>query len=228
MYLIGISRLSTRVRAGEDLAYKLALPFSYNEPIGVPMIRIAVIVSAVVLAACVAACDVGSAASIAQNGADGGSGGTDGGSSTSDSGVQAAAAHDHCLSGVGQTGCQNTNNPSNAGQDCGQAACHGSGGAGGTFEFMGTVCAGSPCTKPAQGITVTFGSATATTDQDGNFYIAGTPITGSSTSTQGGYEMTSPTPTSDCNGSGTCHQANSSQTFPVGGSGSGTEGSIYN
>jgi hypothetical protein len=94
---------------------------------------------------------------------------------------------------------------------------------------MGTVCADSTCAKPAAGITVMFGSGSATTDASGNFYVAGAAITAAgNTTTQGGFEMAAAT--YDCNGGGTCHMAKPAQTFP--GSGSGIagsgEGSIYN
>ena len=95
---------------------------------------------------------------------------------------------------------------------------------------MGTMCADSTCKAPAMGITVTFGGATATTDQAGNFYVgAGEPeVTGTVTNTQGGYTMTgSPSPAADCNASG-CHLANATQTFPAGGTGAGGNGTVFN
>jgi hypothetical protein len=177
-------------------------------------------------AALVVACDLGTAAVRTDGG--GGGGGGDGGSADAST---AAAAHNHCLT-AGAAECLNSSNPSNAGADCGQAGCHVSGGSGGTFQFMGTMCATTPCAAPAQGVTVMFGGVTATTDQAGNFYVGAgeTPLTGSSTNTQGGFMMgagSSPAPAADCNQSA-CHQATSTQTFPVGGTGVGGNGSIYN
>lgn len=182
---------------------------------------------AVLLAATLVACDLGTAALRTDGG---GGGGGDGGGS--DGGSTAMAAHDHCTGGVGVSGCLDTTNPSNAGQDCegNGTMCHGSGGAGGTYAFMGTMCAATPCTAPAMGQTVMFGGLTATTDTAGNFYVgAGSQsVTGTTATTQALFEMTgSPSPAADCNQSG-CHQALSTQTYPPAATGAGGNGSIYN
>jgi hypothetical protein len=117
-------------------------------------------------------------------------------------------------------------NPSGAGQDCGAAGCHVAGGSGSAFEFMGTLCSDSACSTAGANLTVTFGSATATTDAAGNFYVAGTAIaTAGNTATQGGFQMSGAT--YDCNGGGTCHMAKPAQTFPASGTGVG-EGTVYN
>jgi hypothetical protein len=185
---------------------------------------------AVLLAATLVACDLGTAALRTDGG---GGGGGDGGSGGSDA-PNAVAAHDHCTSGVGTSGCLDTTNPSNAGQDCegNGTMCHASGGQGGTYAFMGTMCAATPCTAPAVGVTVTFGTVTATTDTAGNFYVGAgsSSLVANSTSTQGGFEMgagSSPAPAADCNQSG-CHQALSTQTFPPAATGAGGNGSVYN
>jgi hypothetical protein len=183
---------------------------------------------AVLLAAALVACDLGTAA-VQTDG--GGGGGGDGGGGGGDA-PAGSAAHDHCLSGVGSTGCLDTTNPSNAGQDCegNGTMCHATGGAGGTYQFMGTMCATTPCTAPAQGQTVTFGGVTATTDQAGNFYVGAgsSSVTGATATTQGLFMMSgSPSPAADCNQSG-CHQALSTQSFPPAATGAGGNGSIYN
>ncbi len=89
------------------------------------------------------------------------------------------AAHTHA-SPVSAT------NPSNAGVDCLMSGCHAAGGAGGQFQFAGTIYTTVGGTTPATGVTVrvSFGSsvATAVSDMQGNFYSFSTVTFGDTTS----------------------------------------------
>lgn len=103
----------------------------------------------------------------------------DGGSNTNSTGQcvngisPAAAAHTHASPSV-------AGNPSNSGLDCLASGCHAAGGAGGQFQFAGTIYTMTGGTTPAAGVTVrvAFGGSTATavSDAAGNFYSA-TPVT---------------------------------------------------
>ncbi len=132
-------------------------------------------------------CDVGEVA-LNQTGGDGGPGGGDAGSG---SGIQPGVCvnrqttvnppHTHSAPVV-------AGNPSNQGQQCIQAGCHASGGAGGQFTFAGTLYAADGVTPDPGGALImiqTAGSGVDAnsphTDSAGNFYIGpaeGDDITG--------------------------------------------------
>ena len=183
------------------------------------MIRLAVI-----LCAALVACDLGTAAP---------NHGTDGGTKMDGAGKMDAPnivpAHDHCAGNtIGQTGCTNLSNKSNAGEDCASSGCHITGGLGTVFGFMGTLYTDSSCSAVAPGVTVTFGSATAVTDAAGNFYSYSTIPSGNYTAKTSSISMSAQT-TYDCN-SASCHMAKAGQPMPGSGNpayGNGN-GSIYN
>ena len=77
----------------------------------------------------------------------------------------------------------NANNPSNSGLDCLASGCHSTvtPGAGGSFQFAGTVYTATGGTTGAGGVNVRvkFGTTVinSVTDQAGNFYYIGSPLT---------------------------------------------------
>ena len=154
----------------------------------------------VILAACLAACDVGDAS----NGKTVGDGGVKMDGNGSGSGVDAApvAAHNH-------TNPVTAGNPTNAGQGCLNANCHGPvTPAGPAFAFAGTVYTDSNRNTPAVGVMVTAGTLMGVTDTGGNFYAYSPPtLTLPCTTSAGTQAMSAQLTTGggNCNSSG-CHQ----------------------
>jgi hypothetical protein len=138
------------------------------------------------------------------------------------------AFNNHCTNGSGEIGCTNLQNPSNAGEDCMAANCHGTplGQGALAWTFAGTVYADTNYAAPATGIPVTFSGVTAVTDTAGNFYSSSAATSGSASTPKVNMATAA---TGDCNSSG-CHMAKPGQTMPGAGSGiNGTgNGSIYN
>jgi hypothetical protein len=147
-----------------------------------------------------AACDVGDASngqnSIVDSGVkhDSGSG----------SNVDAAPVAAHVHTAPLQAG-----NPSNAGNGCLSANCHGAvTPAGPTFAFAGTVYTTIDRNAPAPGVLVTAGTLTATTDTAGNFYAYSPPLLTFPCNASVTTSVMSGALTAgggDCNSSG-CHQ----------------------
>jgi hypothetical protein len=112
----------------------------------------------------VAACDVGSIPGVGPDGGGGGGGdGSGSGNECVNAVTPAAPKHAHADDGT-----------SKRGQACITPACHGTGGAGPTFTFAGTVstAADGATPKPGATIKVIFGATTipSAADEDGNFY----------------------------------------------------------
>jgi hypothetical protein len=129
------------------------------------MTRVFVIVSLFV-----AACDVGDASNHAQGGTDGGTKMDGSGSAGAD--AAPVQAHTHQAANIVVAG-----NPSNAGQGCMSANCHGvtPGTGASTYAFAGTVYADANHTTPAVGVNVHAGTLNAFTDTGGNFYAYAPP-----------------------------------------------------
>src|SRR5258706_4814075 len=126
---------------------------------------------AVIFAFALAACDVGDASMKGMTMVDSGSG-----SNTAQcvNPLTPDASHTHNAP-------VNAGNPTNAGLNCLAANCHNAGGAGGQYQFAGTLYTTTGGTTPSTGATirVVAGGQTysAVTDDKGNFHYAGSNIT---------------------------------------------------
>ena len=179
------------------------------------MTRLALVLSLVL----VTACDVGDVTM----GMGGGGGGGGGG------GVDAAANADAVCANAGTPSVPHMHTAGgtpNTGQDCLAAGCHNAGGAGGQWQFAGTIYTTAGGTTPAPGAIVRAVGMdgtliTAVADQAGNFYIGAPALTfPATTDVTSCPTLTRMATTITASGQGGCNSCHSTtpgaQTTPLG------------